>query len=121
MAVNIRLARRGRKGLPFFSIVVATDNAPSQGKFIEKIGTYAPKEQPSAVQLNTARALYWLLQGAQPSPTARTILSKKGVMLLWHLQRGVARNKITQKVADERFQAWQTLHSNKQTPSSAKK
>lgn len=106
MAVKIRLARRGKKGAAIYSIVVADAKAPRDGRFIEKIGTYNPNTQPSTVLLDSERALYWVMVGAQPTDTTRGLLSKQGIMLKKHLQVGVNKGAITQEQADAKFQAW---------------
>jgi len=106
MAVKIRLSRRGRKKLSLFDVVVADARAPRDGRFIEKLGIYNPNTNPATVTLNEASALKWLLNGAQPTDTARTILSHKGLMFKKHLQIGVNKGAITQEQADAKFQAW---------------
>ncbi len=106
MAVRIRLARRGRKKLAMYDIVVADARAPRDGRFIEKLGNYNPNTNPATIKLDTDRALYWVMTGAQPTETARSILSRKGVMLRKHLQVGVNKGAITQEEADKRFAAW---------------
>ena len=108
MAVKIRLARRGRKKLAMYDIVVADARAPRDGKFIEKIGTYNPNTNPASIVLNEANALKWIMNGAQPTDTTRAILSYKGILLKKHLQVGVEKGAITQEVADARFGAWAT-------------
>jgi small subunit ribosomal protein S16 len=110
MATKIRLARRGRKRKPIYNIVVADARAPRDGRFIEKIGLFNPNVHPPAVTLDTERALTWLLTGAQPTETAKMILSKHGVMLKKHLQVGVRKGAITQDQADEKYQAWMEKH-----------
>ena len=77
MATKIRLQRNGRKGYAFYSIVIADSNAPRDGKFTEKVGTYNPNTNPSTVDLNFERALYWMEVGAQPTDTVRVLLKKK--------------------------------------------
>lgn len=109
MAVKIRLARRGRKHLAMYDIVVADARSPRDGRFIEKIGNYNPNTMPSYIKLNEQSALKWLLNGAQPTNTVKTLLSKKGVMLKKHLQIGVIKGAITQEQADEKFNAWQSI------------
>jgi small subunit ribosomal protein S16 len=106
MAVKIRLARRGRKGAAQYSIVVADSRSPRDGRFIEKIGTYNPNSNPSAVTLDEERAFHWVMVGAQPTDTARTILSKQGVLLKKHLQIGVNKGAISQEDADAKFNTW---------------
>lgn len=106
MPVKIRLQRFGKKGQPFYRIVVADSRAPRDGKFIELIGTYNPLTQPATIQLDVDRALYWLEVGAQPTDTARSILSYKGVLYKFHLKKGVLKGALTQEEADRRFQVW---------------
>ncbi len=76
MPVRIRLARRGRKKRPFYSIVVAHSEAPRDGRFIERIGTYNPLTDPATVEIKTDRLQYWLQQGAQPTDTVRSLIRK---------------------------------------------
>ena len=106
MAVKIRLARRGRKKMPIYDIVVADARSPRDGKFIEKIGQYNPHATPAILSLKSDRALYWLQVGAQPTDTTRKILSVNGVMIKKHLQIGVDKGAITQEQADEKFATW---------------
>lgn len=106
MAVKIRLARRGRKKLALYDVVVADARSPRDGRFIEKMGTYNPNTNPATIVLDDERALHWVMTGAQPTDTTRAILSYRGVMFRKHLQMGVNKGAITQEQADERFNAW---------------
>ena len=106
MAVKIRLARRGRKKQAMYDVVVADARAPRDGRFIEKIGTYNPNTNPASVDLDVDRAVKWLENGAQPSDTARTLLSYRGAMMKHHLNRGVKKGAFSQEEADKRFVAW---------------
>ena len=106
MPSRIRLQRHGKKNQPFYHIVVADGRAPRDGKFIEKLGTYNPLTQPAQIVLDIDRAVEWLKNGAQPSDTARRILSYKGAMLKRHLQIGVEKGAITQEQADGKFNQW---------------
>ena len=106
MAVKIRLARRGRKKKAIYDIVVADARAPRDGRFIEKLGSYNPGTNPASIVLETGKAVDWLLKGAQPTDTARSIMQHEGVMLKKHLQVGVIKGAITQEVADARFEEW---------------
>ena len=106
MAVKIRLSRRGRKDLALFDIVVADAKAPRDGRFIDKLGTYNPNRDPSSVELDEDKAFDWVMKGAQPTQTARNILSDRGLMLKKHLQIGVLKGAISQEVADQRFNEW---------------
>lgn len=106
MSVKIRLQRHGSKGKPFFHIVVADARARRDGKFIEKLGTYNPVVNPAIIELNVDAAVKWLDNGAQPTDTARAILSYKGVLYKKHLQGGVAKGAFDQATADSKFATW---------------
>jgi small subunit ribosomal protein S16 len=106
MPVKIRLKRLGKKGIPYYHIVVADSRAPRDGKMIEQIGSYDPTSNPATIILDNDKALSWLLKGAQPTDTARAILSYKGVLYKQHLQRGVAKGLLTTEQAEEKFNAW---------------
>ena len=106
MAVKIRLARRGRKKLAMFDVVVADARAPRDGRFVEKIGTYNPNTNPATVVLNEKQAIQWVLNGAQPTDTMRAMLSYRGVLFALHLHKGVAKGALTQEEADARLAAW---------------
>src|SRR5690242_21824254 len=85
--VRIRLRRSGRKNAPSFRIIVAESTSPRDGRFIEMIGQYYPRQGDKAVQLNAERANYWLDVGAQPSDTVRSLLRKAGVLKARHEAR----------------------------------
>jgi small subunit ribosomal protein S16 len=106
MPTKIRLQRRGKKGKPFYQIVIADGRAPRDGRFIEKIGTYNPISKPADIDVNFDRALYWLENGAQPTDTVRALLSHSGVMYKNHLNRGVIKGALTQEMADAKFATW---------------
>jgi small subunit ribosomal protein S16 len=106
MPVKIRLQRHGKKGKPFYWIVAADVRAKRDGRFLEKLGIYNPNTNPATVELSVERALYWIENGAQPTNTAKTLLSYRGVMLKHHLQGGVAKGAFSQEEADKRFEAW---------------
>lgn len=106
MATRIRLQRHGKKGKPFYSIVVADGRAPRDGRFIEKLGTYNPMTDPAMVSIDTDRAAYWVGVGAQPSDTARSILSREGVLLQHHLSIGVKKGALTEEQAAAKVEAW---------------
>ncbi|WP_291782589.1 30S ribosomal protein S16 [Cecembia sp.] len=106
MAVKIRLARRGRKKMAIYDVVVADARAPRDGRFIEKLGSYNPNTDPASININNERALKWLLNGAQPTDTVKAMLSYRGVLLKKHLQIGVLKGAITQEQADEKYEAW---------------
>jgi len=106
MATKIRLARHGHKNYAYYHIVVADSRSPRDGKIIERIGSYNPNTNPATVDLNFERALYWVGVGAQPTDTVRNILSGEGVMLMKHLNGGVAKGAFNQEEAEKRFAAW---------------
>jgi small subunit ribosomal protein S16 len=106
MAVKIRLARRGRKKLALYDVVVADARSPRDGKFIEKIGTYNPATNPASIILDDTKAFNWLMKGAQPTETVKAMLSHHGVMLKKHLQIGVIKGAITQDQADGKLAEW---------------
>jgi small subunit ribosomal protein S16 len=104
--VKIRLARRGRKKLAMYDVVVADARAPRDGRFIEKIGTYNPLTNPATININDDRAFKWVMDGAQPSDTVKAMLSIRGILLRKHLQIGVNKGAITQEQADAKLAAW---------------
>jgi small subunit ribosomal protein S16 len=106
MSVKIRLQRHGKKGKPFYWIVAADARAKRDGKYLEKIGTYNPNLNPAVIDLDVDLAVNWLQNGAQPTDTAKNILSYKGAMLKNHLVGGVRKGALTQEQADEKFNAW---------------
>ncbi|OLQ20718.1 30S ribosomal protein S16 [Tannerella forsythia] len=108
MATRIRLQRFGRKSYAFYQIVIADSRAPRDGKFIERIGFYNPNTNPATIDLNFDRALYWLQTGAQPTDTARMILSREGVCMKKHLLDGVKKGAFDEAKAEEKFQSWLT-------------
>ncbi len=113
MPVKIRLTRRGRKKAPFYHIVIADSRAPRDGRFIESIGKYNPITNPATIELDFDKALDWLLKGAQPTDTCRSILSYKGVMMKKHLLEGVKKGAFTEEQAEEKFQSWLKEKENK--------
>lgn len=106
MPVRIRLQRHGKKGKPFYWIVAADGRAKRDGRFLEKLGTYNPNTNPASIDLSVEDAVRWLENGAQPSETARRILSYKGVLMKHHLNVGVRKGALTEEEAEKKFQAW---------------
>ena len=106
MPVKIRLQRHGKKGKPFYWVVAADARAKRDGKFLEKLGTYNPNTNPATINLNVDGSVKWLANGAQPTDTARAILSYKGVMLKHHLNGGVRKGALTEEQAQAKFEAW---------------
>ncbi|MEN2486205.1 30S ribosomal protein S16 [Flavobacterium sp. B11] len=106
MSVKIRLQRHGKKGKPFYWVVAADARSKRDGRYLEKIGTYNPNTNPATVELNLDSAVKWLHNGAQPTDTARAILSYKGALLKHHLDGGVRKGALTQEQADAKLTAW---------------
>ena len=106
MSVKIRLQRHGRKGKPFFWIVAADSRSKRDGRSLEKIGTYDPNTNPATIDLDIDGAVKWLQNGAQPTDTARAILSYKGALLKNHLVGGVKKGALTEEQAESKYQAW---------------
>jgi small subunit ribosomal protein S16 len=78
MPVRIRMKRIGAKNSPVFRIVVADGRSPRDGKFIEEIGTYHPRQKGENVKLDLDRTKFWIAQGAQPSETVASFIKKLG-------------------------------------------
>ena len=108
MATKMRLQRFGKKVKPFYHIVIADGRAPRDGRFIEKIGTYNPVQNPAEINLKFEKALDWLQKGAQPTDTVKSILSLKGVLYKHHLLKGVKKGAMTEAQAEAKFQKWLT-------------
>ncbi|MEP5255728.1 MULTISPECIES: 30S ribosomal protein S16 [Winogradskyella] len=106
MPVKIRLQRHGKKGKPYYWIVAADSRAKRDGKYLEKLGAYNPNTNPATIELNVDGAVQWLQNGAQPTDTAKAILSYKGAMLKNHLAGGVRKGALTEEQAEEKFNAW---------------
>jgi small subunit ribosomal protein S16 len=106
MPTKIRLQRKGKKGIPFYHVVIADGRAPRDGKFIERIGIYNPVSRPAEIDINFDRALYWLQAGAEPTDTVNALLSFKGILYKHHLLKGVKKGAMTEEMAEAKFQAW---------------
>ena len=106
MSVKIRLQRHGKKGKPFYWIVAADSRSKRDGKYLEKLGTYNPNTNPATIEIDIDSSVKWLQNGAQPTKTARNILSYKGVMLKYHLLGGVIKGAFNEEEAEKRFDAW---------------
>ena len=106
MATKIRLQRHGKKGKPFYWLVAADSRAKRDGRYLEKLGTYNPNTNPATVNIDIDRAVNWLEKGAQPTNTARTLLSYRGAMMKHHLNGGVRKGALTQEVADQKLADW---------------
>ena len=106
MPVKIRLQRHGKKGKPFYWIVAADARSKRDGKFLEKLGIYNPNTNPATIDLNVDGAVKWLTNGAQPSDTAKRLLSYKGALLKHHLLGGLRKGALTEEQVAEKFNAW---------------
>ena len=106
MSVKIRLQRHGKKQRPFYWIVAADARSKRDGKYLEKLGTYNPNTNPATIDLNLDSAVKWLHNGAQPTDTAKAILSYKGALLKHHLDGGVRKGALTQDQADAKLTEW---------------
>ncbi len=106
MPVKIRLQRHGKKGKPFYWVVAADSRSKRDGKFLEKLGTYNPNTNPATINLDVDGSVKWLQNGAQPTDTARAILSYKGALLKHHLLGGVKKGALTEEQVEEKFNAW---------------
>jgi small subunit ribosomal protein S16 len=115
MATKIRLQRHGKKGKPFYYIVVADARAPRDGRFIERLGSYNPNTNPATIDINFDKTLDWVNNGAQPTDTCRAILSYKGVLYKKHLEGGVKKGALTEEQAVAKFEEWLTQKDSKIT------
>ncbi len=106
MATKIRLQRFGKKGKPFFHVVVADSRSPRDGKFIERLGSYNPNTNPATIEINFEKTLEWVNKGAQPTDTCRAILSYKGVLYKKHLEGGIKKGALTAEQAETKFAEW---------------
>ena len=113
MATKIRLQRQGRKARAIYHIVVADSRSKRDGKFIERLGLYNPNHDPAKVELNFDSAVKWVATGSEISDTARSILSKEGVLLRNHLDGGVRKGALSQDDADKKFESWQKEQGSK--------
>ncbi len=106
MSVKIRLQRHGKKQKPFYWIVAADARSKRDGRYLEKLGTYNPNTNPATIDLDIDQAVQWLHNGAQPTDTARAILSYKGALMKHHLDGGVRKGALTQEQADAKLAQW---------------
>lgn len=113
MPAKIRLQRFGKKRHAYFHLVIADSRAPRDGKFIERIGSYDPNTNPATIEIEFDKALDWLKKGAQPTDTAKAILSYKGVMYKNHLDKGVTKGAFSQEEAETKFEEWKNAKEEK--------
>jgi len=113
MPTRIRLQRKGKKGQPYYHIVVADQRSPRDGKYIDRIGAYDPNQNPAFIDIDRTKALDWMQKGAQPTDTCRAILSYTGLVYKNHLLNGVKKNAFTAEEADRRFDIWMNEKNTK--------
>ncbi len=113
MPAKIRLQRFGKKGYAYYHIVVADSRAPRDGKIIERIGSYNPNTDPATIEVDRDRATDWLAKGAQPTDTARAILSYRGALYKHHLMRGVQKGALTEEQAEQKLADWDAQKAGK--------
>lgn len=89
------MKRIGAKKQPYYRMVVADSRTPRDGRTIEELGVYGPTQDPPLLQINQERALHWLLEGAQPTDTARSLLSRLGLMAQLQQARKAAKQGTT--------------------------
>ena len=106
MPTRIRLQRKGKKGQPYYHIVVADQRSPRDGKYIERIGAYDPGRNPAFIEIDRDKALDWMQKGAQPTDTCRAILSYTGLVYKNHLLNGVKKGAFDATEAERRFDIW---------------
>ncbi len=113
MPAKIRLQRHGKKGQPFYHIVIADGRAPRDGRFIERIGSYNPLTTPATIELDFNKAIEWLQKGATPTDTAKAILSYQGVIYKNHLLKGITKGALTAEQVEEKFTTWMSEKNSK--------
>ena len=106
MSVKIRLQRHGKKGKPFYWVVAADARSKRDGRYLEKLGTYNPNANPATLKIDVDSAVHWLQNGAQPTDTARNLLSEVGAMLKNHLVNGVHKGALKEEDVETKFEAW---------------
>ena len=111
--ITIRLTRLGRKKLPIYGIVVTNKRSARDGQYIEKLGTYNASTKPSEVRIDEEKVIKWLKNGSQMSTTVRSILSKAGILLKWHLEQGVIKGKIDENKKKVKINEWEKVNDKK--------
>ena len=111
--VKIRLARMGRKKLPFYRILVSDSRAPRNSGFIEKLGFYDPKPKQAIIQVDVDKALEWMTKGAQPTDTVRSLFSRQGIMQLFEMKM---KKNATPEELVAAHQAWKAKHPERFEP-----
>ncbi|HYM21544.1 MAG TPA: 30S ribosomal protein S16 [Candidatus Kapabacteria bacterium] len=110
--VKLRLAKQGRKKLPIYKLVAADQRAKRDGRFIESLGQYRPKNEPGKkIEFNEERVMHWLRVGAQPTDTVRSLLSAQGILLKFHLEK----KKVEPARAEEIFNTWKAAKDSSVT------
>ena len=111
--ITIRLTKLGRKKLPIYGIVVTNKRSARDGQYIDKLGTYNASTKPGEVRINEGKVIKWLKIGAQMSTTVRSILSKAGILLKWHLEQGVIKGKIDENKKKAKVKEWEKINEKK--------
>lgn len=88
MATKIRLTRLGKKKQPTYRVVVMDSRKPRDGKYIEQLGIYDPRQEPSLIKIDNERALHWLHTGAQPTERAQKLLEISGAWTQFKVAKG---------------------------------
>lgn len=120
MAVKLRLQRGGKKKQPIYRIVAADGRFKRDGRFLEKVGSYNPNTNPMTIEVKEPRIMYWLGVGAQPTDTVRNLLSRKGIMLKWHMKKK-GKDDAAISAEFEKWQAIQTLKLEKEKERKARR
>lgn len=110
MAVKLRLTRMGKKKQPFYRIIAIDSRARRDGKYVEKIGHYNPLTKPAEIVVDEEKAFRWLKNGATPTDTVKSLLSKKGILLKWNLMK----KGYNQAQIDEEYKKWEVLQLERQ-------
>ena len=113
MPVKIRLQRHGKKGYPFYHIVIADSRSPRDGRYIERLGSYNPNTNPATIELDVDGSVAWLEKGAQPTDTVRAMLSYTGALYKKHLKKGVSKGAFTEEQAEAKFNEWKAAKEAK--------
>lgn len=106
MATKLRLQRHGKKGKPYYHLVVADSRSKRDGRYIERLGSYDPNTNPATIKLAFDKTLDWVQKGAQPTDSVRAILSYKGILYKNHLLKGVTKGALTLEQVEAKFQDW---------------
>jgi len=110
LAVKLRLTRMGKKKQPFYRIIAIDSRARRDGKYVEKIGHYNPLTNPAEIVVDEEKTFRWLKNGAIPTDTVKSLLSKKGILLKWNLMK----KGLNEAQIDEEYKKWEVLQLERQ-------